>query len=125
ISEGASSRGHRIGNAAPRVQRNIRKMAVAEIAIQKFALRISRLCLELLNLGIHVPIADQNVRPAIVIEIQESATPPEKLRVRAQARGESCVFKVAATQIVVKRWRISRKVRLHQIEVSVEVVVGG
>src|SRR5580700_4735932 len=98
-------------------------MPIAEISIQKFALRVPRLCLELLNLGIHVPVADENVRPAVVIEIQESATPSEKLRVRAQTRGESCVLKVAAAHIVIKRRRISRKVRLHQVEVAVEVVI--
>src|SRR5256885_2809696 len=37
-------------------------------------------CFELFYFRVDVPIANQNVRPAIVIHIEESAAPAQKLR---------------------------------------------
>src|SRR5258708_13078293 len=70
-------------------------------------------------------VADQNVRPAIVIEVKETATPPQKLRVRAQPRCKGGVLKGAGPEVVVKRGCVAGEVRLDQVEIAIEIVVGG
>src|SRR5258708_24744143 len=70
-------------------------------------------------------VADQNGRPAIVIEVEESATPAQKLRVRAQACCEGRLLEVAATEVAVERGRVAGEVRLDQVEIAIEIVVGG
>src|SRR5258706_3363970 len=70
-------------------------------------------------------VADQNVRPAIVIEVEKAAAPAQKLRVCAQACCEGCILEVAATEVVVERRRIAGEVRLYEVEIAIEIVVGG
>src|SRR5437588_1856924 len=70
-------------------------------------------------------VADQNVRPAIVIEVKETATPPQKLCVRAQPRCKGGVLKGAGPEVMVKRGCVAGEVRLDQVEIAIEIVVGG
>ena len=70
-------------------------MAVVQVVVEQFSLRISGFGLQLLDLGIDVAVADQDVGPSVVIEIEEAAAPAEKLRMRTEAGGEGGVFEVA------------------------------
>src|SRR5215472_6977779 len=99
------------------------KSAISQITVKQLALRVSRLGFELLDFGVHVPIADQNIGPAVVVEIEESASPAEVLRVRAEAGGESHVFKIRTAQVVIERRRVAGKIGFHDIEISVEIIV--
>ena len=98
---------------------------VAQVLVQDLALRIARLGLQLLDLGIDVAIAQQNVGPAIVVVVDEAATPAEILRMYAQSRLERCVLKVPLAEIVIQRRRVAREVSLHNVEIAVEIVIGG
>ena len=75
VAEGTASGCNWIGDPGPHLQRNVCKMAVAQVSIEQLTLWVSSLGLQLLNFGIHMPIADQDVGPAIVIEIEEAAAP--------------------------------------------------
>ena len=57
-----------------------------------------------------MPVADQNVGPAVIVEIEKPAAPAQELRVRAQACGECCVFESGLAKIVIERRRVSREV---------------
>ena len=70
-------------------------------------------------------VADQNVGPAVIVEIEKPAAPAQELRVCAQARRECCVFKSGLAKIVIERRGVSREVGFHQVEVSVQIVIGG
>src|SRR6202451_4747152 len=72
-----------------------------------------------------MPVAKQNVGPASVVEIEETASPAQKLSVRAQPRGKSCVLKISAALIVIKRRRIARKISFDNVEIAIEIVIGG
>src|SRR5216684_1594874 len=100
-------------------------MTVAKIAVEQLPLGIASLGLQLLDFRVDVSVAYKDVRPAVVVEIKEAAAPAQKLRVRTQACRESCVFKTSAAQIVVERGRVAGEVGLDQVEISVQIIVGG
>src|SRR6516162_903018 len=99
-------------------------MPIAQILIQQFPLRVSCLGFELLDLGIDVTVANQDVRPAIIVHVEEAASPAEELCVSTKSRGKGRVFETSSANIVIKRRRISREVRLHDIEIAIHVIVG-
>ena len=68
-------------------------------------------------------IADQDVGPAVVVEIKKSASPSQELRVRAQSGCERRVFEGCVAQIVIERGRVAREIRLHQVQIAVEIVI--
>src|SRR6202162_2768339 len=98
-------------------------MSVPQIAVEQFTLGITRFGFQLFDLGINVAVADQNIGPAIVVEIEEPATPSQKLRVRAQPRGERGILEVARALIVVERRGVAGEIGLDQIEVSIQIVI--
>ena len=100
-------------------------MAIVQVAVEQFALGIASLGFQLFDFGIDVAVADQDVGPAIVIEVEKAATPAQKLRVCAQSRGKGGVLKGAATEVVVERGRIAGEVCLDQVEIAIEIIVGG
>src|SRR5207302_8097565 len=125
ISESAATGGDRLGDARPVLHRDILEAAVSQVSIQQLALRISGLGFELLVFWIYMPVTDQDVWPAIVVHIEESAAPAKILRVRAEAGGKSCIFKIRAAEVVIKRRRVAREISCNDIEIAVHIVVGG
>src|SRR5262249_24565886 len=107
ISESASTGCDRLRDARSALHRDIFEASVSQIAIQQLALRISGLGLELLDFWIDVAVADQDVRPAVVVHIEKSATPAKVLRESSQAGRKSSVFKIRTAQVVVERRRIA------------------
>src|ERR1700733_14918678 len=69
-------------------------------------------------------VADQNVRPTIVIHIEEAASPTQKLRVCPETGGEGRVFETGSSLVMIERRSISGEIRFHNIEIAVHVVVG-
>src|SRR6185312_8202092 len=104
---------------------NIFETPVAHVAIENLALRVSRLGFQLLDLRINVPVTQQDVGPAVVIHIEETAAPAQVLGVQAESRGKSCVFEIRIPTVTVKRRSIAGEIGFDDVEVSVEVVVGG
>src|SRR2546428_9153078 len=68
-------------------------------------------------------VADQNVQPAVVVHVEETAPPAEVLRMCARARRESCVFKRCAAKVVIERRSVSSKVGFDNVEITVKVVI--
>ena len=40
-------------------------------------------------------------------------------------RGESGVFEIRAAEVVIERGRVAGEIRFHDIEIAVEIVIGG
>src|SRR3954468_10093613 len=99
-------------------------MAIVQVLIQKLALRVARLGLELLDLGIDMAIADQDVRPAVIVHVEKTAAPSEELRVRAQACDKGSVFETRSALVAIERWRIPGEISFDDIEIAVHVIVG-
>src|SRR5438552_4127718 len=100
VPKSTPARGRGCGDARTSLQRNVLETPVAQIAIEQFALRISRLRLQLLDFGINVAIAKQNVGPTIVIHVEKSAAPAQVLRVGAKTRRKRGILKISASEIV-------------------------
>ena len=66
----------------------------------------------------------QNVRPAVVVEVEKSAAPAQILGVRAQAAGERGIFEIAVAQVVIKRRSVAGKIGFDDVEVAVQIIVG-
>src|SRR5260370_12762772 len=72
IAKGGAPPRHFFENAGTGVQRDIRKPAVPQIAVQHFAFAITRFRIGLANLGIDVAVADEDVGPTVVVEADVS-----------------------------------------------------
>src|SRR5207245_5065618 len=104
---------------------NIVEAGVAQIFVQELTLWITRVGLKLLDFGIDVAVADEDVRPAIVVHVEETAAPAEILRVLAETALIGGVLEIRAAEIVVKRRRVAGEIRFDQVEIAVEIVIGG
>src|SRR5437660_1165721 len=100
-------------------------MAVALILVEQFLLRVAGFGFELLDLGIDVAVADEDVGPAVVIHIEEAATPAEKLCVAAEPAGERGVFKTGVADVVVEGRCVAGEIGFDDVEIAVEIVIGG
>src|SRR5260370_4438187 len=125
IAEGAAARGDGNGDAGAGVVRNVSEVAVAEIFVEQLALRVAGFGLELLDFGIHVAVADENVGPAVVVHVEKAATPAKGLSVPAEAGLKSGIFKIPAAEVAVERRRCAGKIRFDAIEIAVEGEIGG
>ena len=101
------------------------KRPLRRVAVKEFALGVAGFGLQLLDFRIDVAVADQNVGPAVVVEIEEAAAPAEKLRVRAEAGGEGGVFEGAAAEIVIERRSVAGEIGFHEVEIAIEIIIGG
>src|ERR1700722_2484314 len=79
VSEGTTSRVYRCRNTGAGLKGNVFEMQVAQIAIKQLALGVAGFGLELLNFGIDVAVADQDVGPAAVVHVEKSAPPSQIL----------------------------------------------
>src|SRR5512140_1749223 len=70
-------------------------------------------------------IADEDVGPAVVVEVNEANSPSEKTRVLAQPGLERLIVESHLAQISVKTGCIAREVCFHQVEVAIAIVVDG
>src|SRR5205807_2656945 len=68
---------------------------------------------------------DEDIRPTVVVHIKKTAAPAEVLRVLAEAALISGVLEIRAAKIVVERRRVAGEIRFDQIEIAVEIVIGG
>src|SRR5271157_1045947 len=125
IAEGRAARRSRLGDARPRLQGNVGETAVVQILVQQFALGVSGFTFDLLDFGIDVAVADQNVGPAVVLHVEKTAAPAQKLGVRAQTRREGDVFETGPALVVIERRRVAGKVGFDDVKIAVEVIVGG
>ena len=100
------------------------KWPLCRLLIEQLALRIAGFGAQLLDFGINVAVADEDVGPTVVIHVEKSATPAEKLGVRAESGSESGVLETGSAEIVVERRRVAGKICFDDVEVAVEIVVG-
>src|SRR5471032_3156280 len=111
-------------HARPRTLRDIRELAIARIPIQDGAVLIANVDPQPLDFGEYVPVHQQNIFPAIVVEIEKAASPADKTRVARQARGNRGVVELAAAPVVIQGLALVRKIAAENIQPAVTVIVG-
>ena len=103
IARGQSARRAHRRDSRPRIGGNIGERSVAVVVIQN--LWLSEIAAQVLaiHLGINMAIDQQQIRPAVIVRIEERHAPAEILGVQAESRGKSLVVKRAVAVVVVKR----------------------
>src|SRR5262249_7628065 len=78
---------------------NVREFAVSQIPVQHLALAVSRFGIRVAHFGEYMAVAEEKVRPAVVIEIEEAGAPPEKTRIPAEPSLEGLIVENHLAQI--------------------------
>src|SRR5258708_1559985 len=125
VAEGTSARGDGNGDARAGVIRNVDKPAIERIFVEQLAVRVAVFGLELLDFGIDVAVANEDVGPAVIVHVEKTAAQAEILCVPAEAGLESGVFEIRAAEIAVQRRRVAGEICFDEIEIAVEIVIGG
>src|SRR5208282_2680607 len=75
----------RRGDAGASDQAHIFKLTVAQVAVEVFAFGVGGVHLGAIHLGIDVAVGDQDVEPAVVVDVEEADAPAQQAGVDAQA----------------------------------------
>src|SRR5713101_289676 len=120
---GASGRYHE-GQAASRCRRHLLELHAIQISEQLWTLGPSRAPITLVNGRIDMPIGDENIQEAVVVEIQKTRAPPKE---RNSGTAKSCgigdIREVEGAVIPVERLVVIGKRGNKKIEAAVAVVV--
>ena len=103
--------------------RDVLEASVAEVAVHDLALLVARLRLDPLDLRIDVAIDDEEVEPAVVVEIDEADAPSEPAGVQPDAGGERPIVAEALAAVGVQRRGVAGEVGLEEIDGAIAVVV--
>src|SRR5262249_56258662 len=89
---GAAPRGGRVHGGPADLLGDVFERAVALVLIEYFALRVAGLGGQLFDFGVDVAVDQEDVEPAVIVEIHEPAAPSQKARVDADPRGDRHVL---------------------------------
>ena len=92
VGKGGAAAGLRRRHRRAELLGDVGEAPVAEVAIDDFALLVAGFGLELPHLGIDVAVDEEQIEPAIAVEIEEADAPAKPARVEAEAAGERAVF---------------------------------
>src|SRR5947209_4169280 len=93
-------------NAAASRFGDVFECALTRIAIENRAVAEMDVGVEAVDFREHVPVHNEQVLPAVVIEIEERAAPTHEASVVAKTGGECHVVKLAIAAVVVQRFML-------------------
>src|SRR5262245_36787377 len=127
IAERASATGSRFDKRPADLLGDVFERALTLVLIEDFALRVAGLGGQLLDFGVDVAVDQEDVEPAVVVEIHEPAAPAEEARIDADAGGEGHVVEAQAgrlhAKVAVERRGVAGEVGLEDVEQPVAVVI--
>src|SRR5215831_13222767 len=103
--------------------RHIEEITASSVPKHLALLLITAAGSERVNLGIYMSVRNENVFPAVIVEIEEAHSPTQKSRAPTQPRLVGNVAKCSVTVIVVKIRDIALEIRLYNIEEAILVIV--
>src|SRR6266849_6624216 len=123
IADRQSARRTHRRNPRPRIGGNIGEFPVAVVVIQN--LRLFEIAAEVLavHFGVDVTVGQEQIGPAVVVNIEKHDAPAKILRVQAETGGESFVVERGVAIVVVESRGIVGKICLEQIEPAIAIVV--
>src|SRR5260370_34512864 len=89
VAERAAAARRFLQNPRSAIHGDIGEFAVSQVPIQHLALTVSRFGVRITHFWKYMAVADEEIEPAVVIEINEADTPPQKTRVLAEPRLDS------------------------------------
>src|SRR4249919_455991 len=69
-------------------------------------------------------IGEDEIGPAIIVEVQKHGTPTQVLRMLAESRGEGYIRKNSIPIVAVEGWGVIGKVGLKNVQAAVAIVIG-
>src|SRR5216683_2966269 len=108
----------------PRRRGNIREGSVAIVVIQNPGLLEIAAEMLAIHFRVDVAVGEEQIGPAVVVEIEKRDAPAEVLRVEPESRGKGFVVEGAVAIVAVERGGIVGEIGFEQIEFAVAVVVG-
>ncbi len=99
-------------------------MSLAEVPVDQAGILKSLPDVLAVNFGIHVTVNLHNIRPAVVVVIDEAATPCDILIIDSDAGRKCHVAKSSIAIVVVKIASIVREVGFKNVEPAVTVIIG-
>src|SRR5260370_28706250 len=112
-----------VGYSRPARAGEIKKLPVASVPIEEPSLLEFLRGVSRSALGIHVTVADDQVFPPIVVDIQKCGAPSKMFGVYRQSGSNGRVVEVISAQISVQSVRVVRKVSLENIQQPVMIEV--
>src|SRR5262249_55911131 len=89
-----------------RAHRDVLEASVAEIAVQQLWLLVAVVSTEAVGFRIDVAVDDEDVRPAVEIDVEKTGAPAEVSRVDAQPRGARHIVEQTSAKVAIERWRM-------------------
>src|SRR4030095_16904042 len=106
-----------------RLRGNVFEAALAQIAIENAALFVGDMQLAARQLSVDMAIGDENVLPAVVVEIKKADAETEIFAVDTQTGRQAGILKRAVTIIAVQGRDLIGKICADDIEPAVAIVV--
>ena len=69
-------------------------------------------------------VANQDVSPAVIVEVEKAAAPAKILRVLAKTALKRGVFEACPAEIAVERWSVASKIGFDEVEIAIEIIIG-
>ncbi len=113
------------GDAWTSIKGDIFELPVALVPVKYFALPEGGVEAVRIYLGIDVAIGHEQVRPAVVINVDKQCAPTQKLCVNTHCRDIGNVGESSVPVVVVERGSLVRKVRPDDVEPAVTVIIYG
>ena len=102
--------------------RHVGEAAVAGIAVENLRLPVREVQFPVRDLRVDVTVGDEDIHPAVVVEVEEVYAEAQILSVDAEAGPDAGVLETAAV-VPVKRRHLLGEVRPHDIQPAVGVVI--
>src|SRR5271165_3951527 len=123
IGDGQTSAGCGLGAAGSRVLTDVFEFAVSKIQVKQPRLSIRRSQMRPINLGINVPVSDEDAEPPAVVYVEEHGAPTQVLSIEAKTGVEDSGSKSSVSVVQVERRDIVRKICLEYVGPAVAVVI--
>ena len=107
----------------PEAFRDVLEPSVPQIAIHDLPLLVAGLGLETLDLRVDVAVDEEQVEPAVLVEIEEPDAPPEPPRVQADAARKRPVLAQPLPVVGVQRRRVAGEIGLEDVDGPVAIVI--
>src|SRR5215467_8383095 len=93
VADGQAAAGDSFQNAGTGVERYVAKGAVAQVAVKNLALAIAGFGSGITDLRIDVAVAEKNIGPAVIVEVEKSGAPAQEAGIAAETGLERHVVK--------------------------------
>jgi len=124
IADGQAARRIYGGDARTGVGGNVGERAVSVVVIKDARFLEGAAEMLAVDFGVDVAVDEEEIGPAVVVEVEEHRAPAEIFGVEAEASGISNIVKSAVAIVAIESRGVVGEIGFENVEVAVAVVVG-